>query len=142
MAELQLESLPPEGLPKNLVTQANPKNRQAACHQVANGLHRVAKSRWIARTIGQEDARRFIPQCVLGSGARRHYLDSEPVLPESTQDVVFHPVIVSDNRDVRRWERLARAPCFSGNGTVGQHETRAPLIFLVPHERFLVGPER
>src|ERR1019366_3578836 len=125
MAELQLESLPPEGLPKNLVTQANPKNRQADCHQVANGLHRVAKSRWIARTIGQEDARRFIPQCVLGSGARRHYLNSEPVLPEPAQDVVFHPVIVSDNRDVRRRQRLTRTLRLRENGAVHQMETRA-----------------
>src|ERR1035441_5963948 len=86
MAELQFEGLSAEGLAKNLVAQTDPKNRQAGCHQIAHRLHRIPECRRVARAVGQEDARRLIPQRVRGGGCRRHDLDPEPMLPEPAQD--------------------------------------------------------
>src|ERR1039458_6066326 len=114
MAKLQLESLPAEGLAKNLVAQTDPKNRHAGCHQVAHGLHRIPECRRVARAVGQENARWLIPRRVRGGGCCWHDLDPEPLLPEPAQDVVFHPEIVGDDGDVRLWQRLARTDRKSG----------------------------
>src|SRR5687768_12403570 len=80
MPKLQLEGFSAEGLPKNLVPQADAKNRHVFPHKIRDGLDRVPKRRWVAGPIGKENAGRLVLQRLLRTGGRGDDLHLETLL--------------------------------------------------------------
>ena len=107
MAEFQFERFSAERLPENLVAEANAENRNARRDKIADGLHGVTERGGIAGAVGEEDAGGFVLERGGGGRGRGHDLHAEAALAEAAEDVVFHPEIVGDNRDVRGRQRVA-----------------------------------
>src|SRR5207245_9501684 len=103
--EFEFEVLSAQLMSQDLVSETNPKNRHPALDEIAHSLDGVTKRRRVARPIGEENSRGFVSESLSGRGGSRHNLGLEAMLAQTTQDVVFHPIIVCDDGDISRWQR-------------------------------------
>src|SRR5580765_2167595 len=97
MAEFELERLAAECLTKNLMSEADAKNRNAGFGQRLHFANNVVKRGGITRTIRKKNSRWFVLQGVGSARRRWQNLNLESVLPQPAQDVVFHTVVEGDN---------------------------------------------
>jgi hypothetical protein len=107
MAEFEFEGFAAERLAQNLVAEADAEDGHAGFDEVADGLDRVAEGGRVAGAVGKKNARGFILQGVRGGSGGGDDLGFETVLPETAEDVVFHPEIEGDNGDIGGREGIA-----------------------------------
>src|SRR5207245_1155523 len=138
MAEFKFEGLSAQRLSQDLVSETNPKNRHPALDEIAHSLDGVTKRRRVARPIGEENPRGFVSESLSGRGGSRHNLGLEAMLAQTTQDVVFHPIIVCDDRDISRRQRRGPFRTILSGDPMKQREARALLIVSIPEKWFLV----
>src|SRR5262249_26877536 len=105
MSELQFESSAPKCLAENLVTKANSENRHVTLNQFAHSCDRIPQRRRIPWPVGKKNASGFVSQCFGSRSGGGQHCNFETVLPQSAQDVVFHPIVKSDDWNVcrRQW---------------------------------------
>src|SRR6478736_1543928 len=138
MTELQLECLSTKRLAKNLMAEADAKNRDAGLRQFADRVDRVIKRRRIAWAIREKNPRWLVLQGFCGGRSRGQNLNLESMLPQATEDVVFHPEIERDDRNVCRRQRLVMLPRVQLGIAAYEIECPALLVFLVPQKRLLM----
>src|ERR1043165_6012191 len=85
MAEFEFEGFSAEGLAENLVPQANPKQREAAVHEVPGRLHGVIERRGIAGAVGKKHARRLEAQRFRSGSSGRDDLHLKAMLAQPAQ---------------------------------------------------------
>ncbi len=94
VSKLQLEGFPAQSYPRELMSQANPKNWLTS-HKSPNVVHRVGARLRIARPVGQEYAIRFQREHVFRQSLRRHHRDLAAFAAQLAQDVLLDAVVVS-----------------------------------------------
>ena len=135
MSELQFESLAAKCLAENLMTEANSENGQTTLSQIANSFDGIPKGRRIPRPIGKENTSGFVFQCFGSRSGGRQHGDSETVLTQSAEDVVFHPIIKSDDRNICGRQCGGTAVWRIGlTCALNERETTALSILLIPEE--------
>src|SRR5438445_147611 len=66
-----------------------------------SGIVRAGRGFRITVSIGKEDPSRFVSEGFGGRGGGRHNLDLETMLTKPAQNIVFHAIVIGDNRNVR-----------------------------------------
>ena len=83
-----------------------PKMGMPVLVKFTDRLHRVAERGGIAGAVGEENPGGLVLQNLCRGGGRGHNLNLETLLPEAAQNVVFHPEVEGDDRNIRRRQRL------------------------------------
>ena len=99
VAELQPAASGAAGESEQLVSEADPHQRNFS-DQAPHRFDRVGDRGRVRRTVGEEDAVRFVPEHLLRRGAGGHHGDAHVFRREFTQDVVFDSVIQRDHPEI------------------------------------------
>src|SRR6478736_9879282 len=138
MTELQLECLSTKRLAKNLMAEADAKNRDTGLRQFADRVDRVIKRRRIAWAIREKDPRGLVLQGFCCGRSCGQNLNLETMLPQAAEDVVFHPEVEGDDRNVRWRQWLVMVPRIQLGIAAHEIECTALLILLIPQKRLLM----
>ena len=132
VSEFQFERPAAQGLPENLVPQTNAKDRDPGFDQATDGLDGVAERGRVAGSVGQENTGGFVFQRLGSRRGRGQYLHPETALAQPAENVVFHPEIISDDREVRRPQGITNGTRVPGQVAADQFEIAALVVFRVP----------
>ena len=96
MAELQLEGLSAEGMPKDLMPETNGEDGFLP-DQLGNFLMDVVERRGVSWAVGKKDAIRVLGEDFTRGCLGMNDLHAEAILTETAEDVAFDAEVVSDD---------------------------------------------
>src|SRR5437016_14505761 len=96
MSKLQFECRSAEREAEDLMAETNSEDWFLA-HQIAERLVCVGERGRISWPVGQKDSVRILGQGLPGRGRRGDNRHPKPFLAEQPQNILFDPVIVSDD---------------------------------------------
>src|SRR5260221_1491202 len=114
------------------MAKTNSKDGNSCVEQSFHFAHDVVERGGIAGAVREKNSGGLVLERIGGRSRRGQNLRGEAVLPQAAEDVVFHPVIKRDNRNVGRRHGLADVAGVGGFYSANEIKRGAMRVLFIP----------